>query len=148
LFDGLNAVQSQSYGPEARGGASKAEVIISEEEIDFPKVTDCDVLLSLTKLSCDKYISGLRAGGILIIDESIEKPERDDIITYSLPILKTAVTTLNKPMVANIIALGIINQITKIVSKESLEKAVLSRVPKGTEELNIKALKEGFILAR
>jgi 2-oxoglutarate ferredoxin oxidoreductase subunit gamma len=146
LHDGLNVVQSQSYGPEARGGASKAEVIISKEEIHFPKVANCDILLSLTQLSCDKYLSGLKSGGILIIDSSVNLPDRDDITVYKVPILDTANNKLKKPMVANIIALGVIYQATKVVSKESLEKAVLSRVPKGTEELNREALKEGFEL--
>ena len=146
LHDGLNVIQSQSYGPEARGGASKAEVIISDEEIDFPKVTDCDILLSLTQLSCDKYLNGLKSGGILIIDDSVKQPEREDISIFKIPILETAATKLNKPMVANIIALGVIYQVTKVVSKESLVKAVLARVPKGTEELNRVALNEGFSL--
>lgn len=146
LHDGLNVIQSQSYGPEARGGASKAEVIISKEDIHFPKVTDCDVLLSLTQLSCDKYLNGLKSGGILIIDDSVNIPEREDITIYKVPILDTAINKLKKPMVANIVALGVIYKATKVVSKESLEKAVLARVPKGTEELNREALKEGFEL--
>lgn len=146
LHDGLNAVQSQSYGPEARGGASKAEVVISKDDIHFPKVINCDILLSLTQLSCDKYLSGLKSGGILIIDDSVTMPERDDITIYKVPILETASNKLKKPMVANIIALGVIYQATKVVSRESLEKSVLARVPKGTEELNKVALKEGFEL--
>lgn len=146
LHDGLNVIQSQSYGPEARGGASKAEVIISDEVIDYPKVVDCDILLCLTQLSCDKYLAGLKSGGILIIDESVEAPKRDDITIYKVPILDTAITKLKKSMVANIVALGVINKVTDIVSKESLEKAVISRVPKGTEELNKSALNEGYSL--
>lgn len=146
LKEGLNAIQSQSYGPEARGGASKAEVIISKNEIDYPKVSNCDVLLSLTQLSCDKYLGDLKSGGTLIIDSSVIKPEREDIKVVSVPILSTAQDKLNKPMVANIIALGVIWNVTKVVSKESLEDAVLARVPKGTEELNKLALQEGFAL--
>lgn len=146
IMDGLNAVQSQSYGPEARGGASKSEVIIDKEEIDFPKVSSCDVLLSLTQLSCDKYIKDLNSGGILIIDDSVELPIREDIHIYKVPILSTAIKKLNKPMVANIVALGIINKATKIVSNESLERAVLARVPKGTEDLNKTALSKGLSL--
>lgn len=148
LYDGLNAIQSQSYGPEARGGASKSEVIISDREINYPKVNNCDVLLSLTQLSCDKYLSSLKVGGILIIDDSIDVPLRDDIKIYKVPILETAKNKLNKPMVANIIALGVIYEVTKIVNKESLEKAVLGRVPKGTENLNKLALNEGFLLIK
>jgi 2-oxoglutarate ferredoxin oxidoreductase subunit gamma len=146
LYDGLNVVQSQSYGPEARGGASKAEVIISKHDIHFPKVTNCDILLSLTQLSCDKYLSGLKSGGTLIIDSSVDVPKRDDIKVYQVPILDTATHKLKKPMVANIVALGVIYQVTKIVTEESLERAVLDRVPKGTEALNKEALKEGLSL--
>lgn len=149
LYDGKNVVQSQSYGPEARGGASKAEVIISEDEINFPKVRNCNVLLALTQLACDKYIDGLAPNGALILDSSIKNiPNRDDITVYSVPILDTANNSLNKPMVANIVALGAIYELTKIISKESLKRAVLDRVPKGTEELNKKALKEGFSLIK
>ena len=148
LHDGLNVVQSQSYGPEARGGASKAEIIISKEEISFPKVTNCDILLSLTQLSCDKYLYGLKSGGILIIDESVTIPSREDITIYQVPILDTASNKLNKAMVANIVALGVIYSVSKVVTKESLEKAVLARVPRGTEELNKAALNEGFALAK
>ncbi len=148
LLDGLNVVQSQSYGPEARGGASKSEVIISKEEINFPKVTNCDILLSLTQLSCDKYLKGLKSGGILIVDNSVAKPPREDITIYQVPIIDTATDKLNKVMVANIVALGVIYSVTNIVTKESLEKAVLARVPKGTEELNKAALNEGFKLIK
>ena len=147
LHDGKNVVQSQSYGPEARGGASKAEVIISENIINYPKVDKCDILLSLTQKACDKYIDSLKPGGTLILDSTItECHNRDDIKVYSVPILETASDGLKKPMVANIIALGSIYELTKIVSKESLEKAVLNRVPRGTEELNKRALEEGFKL--
>lgn len=147
LHDGKNVVQSQSYGPEARGGASKSEVIISEKDINYPKVQKSDILLCLTDVAYDKYIGDLKKGGILILDSNINRaPESDEFKVYKAPILDVAEEKLKKPMVANIIALGTIYQLTKIVSKESLEKAVLARVPKGTEELNKKALEEGFNL--
>lgn len=146
LDDGKNAVQSQSYGPEARGGASKAEVIISNEEINYPKVRDCDMLLALTQVACDKYVNTLKRDGMLVIDSSVKAPSRDDMKVVSVPILDTAADELNKPMVANIVALGAINRIADIVSDESLTEAVLSRVPRGTEELNKKALEKGFSL--
>ena len=149
LYDGMNVVQSQSYGPEARGGASKAEVIISKDEINYPKVNNCDIMLTLTQAACDKYIKSLKPGGTLIIDKSINNVlERNDITIYRVPILETAVNKLGKPMVANIIALGSIYELTKIVTKDSLERAVCDRVPRGTEELNKKALEEGFNLIK
>lgn len=149
LHDGKNVVQSQSYGPEARGGASKSEVIISDNLINYPKINKCDILLSLTQKACDRYVDSLKSGGILILDNTItERPDRDDIKIYSIPILETASNGLKKSMVANIIALGSIYELTKIVNKISLERAVLNRVPRGTEELNKKALKEGFKLIK
>ncbi len=147
LLDGKNAIQSQSYGPEARGGASKAEVIISENEIDFPKVETPDLLLALTQVAADKYAKDIKEDGILLIDASVSLPagvRAGKVI--QIPILQSALDVIGKPMVANIIAMGAIQQILNSVSKESLEAAVLSRVPKGTEELNRRALAEGYKL--
>lgn len=148
ILDGKNAIQSQSYGPEARGGASKAEVIISNDEIDYPKVEQADLLLSLTQVSCDKYIDTLKEGGILVIDSSIKLNEDLPFDIIKIPILNTAIEKMQKPMVANIIALGAIQAITDVVSKSSLETSVLNRVPKGTEQLNRDALMEGYNLIK
>ena len=147
INDGKNSVQTQSYGPEARGGASKSEVIISSEAIDFPKVRNCDILLALTQKSYDQYSVGLKDDGILIIDSSVNIKEKGNKKVYSVPILDTAAKELGKPMVTNIVALGAIVEITKVISKDSLEKAVLERVPKGTEELNKKAMSMGYRIA-
>ena len=144
LIDGKRAVQSQSYGPEARGGASRAEVIISDSEIDFFKVTKCDMLLCLTQVAYDRYAKD--GSSVLILDDSItlKYPEPDKVV--KAPILKSASDKIGRAMVANIIALGVINAALKLVSKEALEKAVLARVPRGTEELNKKALECGYEL--
>lgn len=147
LFDGMNVVQSQSYGPEARGGASKSEVIISKKDINYPKVDKCDIMLSLTQKGCDKYIDGLKEDGILVIDSSMDfQAKSKNIRIVKLPILETASEKIGKSMVANIVALGSLYELTKVVSKESLIKAVSGRVPRGTEELNKIALEEGFNL--
>lgn len=144
LFEGLNAVQTQSYGPEARGGASKSEVIISEGDIDYPKATRIDLLLCLTQEACDKYSHDLKPGGILIADSRMVKDMPDgDYNLYHLPIIDTAKEKVGKVFVANIVALGAMAALIDAVSFESVEKAVLSRVPKGTEELNRRALKLG-----
>ena len=148
INDGKNSVQTQSYGPEARGGASKSEVIISSNVIDFPKVRNCDILLSLTQKSYEQYSLGLKDDGILIIDNSVKIEEVGNKKVYSVPILDTAINVLNKPMVTNIVALGALVEIAKVITKESLEKAVLARVPKGTEELNRKALSIGYEIAK
>jgi len=142
LLDGKQVIQSQSYGPEARGGSSKAEVIISDGEIDFIKVQKCDMLLCLTQDAYDKY--GKDFTRVLILDERItmKYPEPEKVLR--LPILDTASEKIGRPMVANIIALGAINGLLNLVSKESLLASILDRVPKGTEELNKKALESGY----
>ena len=150
ILDGKNAVQAQSYGPEARGGASRAEVVISEKEIDFPKVQNADVFLALTQKSFDKYIGSSKMNGIVILDEeiNISPTAHENYRVYRMPILKTAHDHLKNAMVANIIALATIQELTHVVSKDSLEKAVLMRVPPGTDLLNKKALEEGYQLVR
>ncbi len=149
LFEGINAVQTQSYGPEARGGASKSEVIISSQEIDYPKATEIDLLLSLTQEACDKYVVDLKQDGILLADSWMVKdlPEGGYNV-YHLPIITTAKEKVGKVFVANIVALGAIARLIDSVSLESVEKAVLSRVPKGTEDLNKRALELGYELIK
>ncbi len=147
IEDGLNAVQTQSYGPEARGGASKSEVIISEDIIDFPKVRNCDILLSLTQKSYEQYNDNLKDDGILIIDSSVNVNTSSNSKIFSIPMLDAASKILGKPMVTNIIAIGALVALTEAVSKEALTRAVLKRVPKGTEELNKKALELGYEIA-
>jgi len=147
IYDGTNAVQSQSYGPEARGGASKSEVILSDDTIDFPKATSIDLMLALTQEACTKYFKDLKGGGTLLVDEDFvpDVPE-GDFKVVRLPIIRTASEGVGKAFVANIVAIGAIAAITGRVSREAVEKAVLSRVPKGTEELNRKALTAGYEL--
>ncbi len=146
IISGKNAIQSQSYGPEARGGASKAEVIISDGEINFPKVEKCDLLLSLTQESYNEYIDSLKKDGILVVDEKIEIDETLEAKIYRLPILSTAYDKLKKPMVANIVSLGAICSISSIIDEKSLQEAILNRIPPGTEEINKKAFQEGLKL--
>ncbi|SRR6056297_2641312 len=146
IIDDKNAVQTQSYGPEARGGASKSEVIISQDKIAYPKVTLPDIMLALTQEAYGKYAVDMNENGILVVDESIKLSGNDRCEVMSLPIIKSARDVLGKVIVANIIALGALTKASGVVSEEALEKAVLKRVPKGTEELNKKALQTGFKL--
>lgn len=148
LYEGRHAVQSQSYGPEARGGASRSEVIIADEEIDLLEVTAPDLFLALSQEACDKYVADLKEEGILIVDpEFVTDPPPVNKI-YSVPITKLAREKAGRTMVANMVALGAIAAITGIVGRESLEKAAVARVPKGTEELNLKAIRLGYEAGR
>lgn len=145
LEGGYNVVQTQSYGPEARGGASKAEVIISQGTIHFPKVINPDLMLALTQKALDKYVKDLKPEGILIVDEAIDVNEiPESVKIYKLPILKSATDVIGKALVANIISLGVICGCIDFISPEKMKEAVLARVPKGTEELNTKAFELGL----
>ena len=147
IYDGKNAIQTQSYGPEARGGASKSEVIISDSEILYPKTTRLDYLLALNQESCDKYARDLKEGGLLLVDaDAVDHVP--PIKTISLPLVQTAREKVGRLMTTNIVSLGALVGISKVVSEKALEQAVLSRVPKGTEQLNIKALELGFDMAK
>jgi 2-oxoglutarate ferredoxin oxidoreductase subunit gamma len=147
IYDGKNAVQSQSYGPEARGGASKSEVIISDYEIDFPKAVSIDLMLALTQEACTKYYKDIKDGGILIVDNDFVQEIPDgNFRVIRLPIIRTASENIGKAFVANIVAIGAIAALTGQVSMDAAQKAVLSRVPKGTEDLNRKALAAGYEL--
>jgi 2-oxoglutarate ferredoxin oxidoreductase subunit gamma len=149
IYDGKNATQSQSYGPEARGGSSRSEVIISDEEVDYPKAVNIDLLLALTQEACDKYTVGMKDTGTVIIDSQyVLKAPQGKFKVVALPITDIAVKEVGKAIVTNIVALGIITELTKIVSVEAVEAAILSRVPKGTEELNMKAFRAGITEAQ
>ena len=145
IYDNKNATQSQSYGPEARGGASRSEVIISDDEIDYPKAVHLDLLLALTQESCTRYWKDLKDEGILLVDsDSVINIPQGLFKVYKVPIIRIAERDVGKALVANIVALGIITGLAKVVSEEAVESAILARVPKGTEELNLKAFKAGL----
>ena len=147
LTGGGFAAQSQSYGPEARGGTCKAEVVLSDSPIDFPKVEESDFLLALTQDALEKYIGQAKRGSFVMADASLTLPEKaSEYRCICLPILDTAAEKLQKPMTANIVAAGVINACLGLAPEAVLADAVLQSVPKGTEELNLKALSEGIAL--
>jgi 2-oxoglutarate ferredoxin oxidoreductase subunit gamma len=145
IYDGKQALQSQSYGPEARGGASKSEVIISDQPIDYPKATTVDALLALTQEACDKYSGDLKEGGLLLLDsDMVSRIPKGKFNVVKFPIINTAKNDVGRTIVANIVALGAMVALTGIVSRESAEKAVLARVPEAFVDLNRKAFLTGY----
>jgi 2-oxoglutarate ferredoxin oxidoreductase subunit gamma len=145
IYDDLHALQSQSYGPEARGGASKSEVLISEHDIDYPRVTKPDLLLALSQRACDTYIKDLDKNSVLLVDSIRVKrlPENLSFKVYKIPFSKISREITGREITTNIVALGAVNEILKAVSFESLEKSLMTKVPKGTEEMNRKSLYAG-----
>ena len=152
IYEGLNAVQSQAYGPEARGGKSKSEVVISRGEIDYPKATNPDLQIILNQTSCDEFVPDTQKGGIVIADDTyVHTLPNSDAEVHMLPIVKTAREKIGRELVTNMVALGVtarVLEVKKLMKPESIKKAILARVPKGTEEMNEKAFNEGYELMR
>ncbi|MCX7756366.1 MAG: 2-oxoacid:acceptor oxidoreductase family protein [Anaerolineales bacterium] len=143
IYDRKQATQTQSYGPEARGGASRSEVVISDGEIDHPEVLEADVVVALSQEAYKKFAGSVRPGGLLIVDE--ERVTLDpEVEAVRLPISRLAKETTGKSITANTVALGALVGLTGVVSRQAIEKAVLARAPKGTEEMNRRALEAGF----
>ncbi len=147
VYGDFHVCQTQSYGPQSRGGRSKAEVIISKQEIDYPHVIKMDCFLAMNQPSLDAYFSDFEPNGLLIVDSTfVEQVPTSRAI--SLPFTRMAREDLGKEIVANIIALGAVVQLSGIISLASLEKAVLSRVPVKFRELNQQALQAGIAAAK
>lgn len=143
IYDGNNVTYTQSYGPEARGGASRSEVIISQGEIDYPKVSQADLLLCMSQESCDKYFYGIKSEGILIVDTH-HVGRVPTTKAYQTDITQLAVETTGRAITANVVALGLIVGLTGAVSRQAIEASVTAHAPRGTEEMNLKALSRGF----
>jgi 2-oxoglutarate ferredoxin oxidoreductase subunit gamma len=146
IYDGKQVTQTQSYGPEARGGASRSEVVISDDEIDHPEVLSADVVVALSQEAYKKFAKTVRAGGLVIVDED-RVDTSADFTGIKIPIVRIAQEASGKSITANTVALGVLVGLTGLVSRGAIEKAITARAPKGTEEMNRKALQAGFAAA-
>ncbi len=145
IHGGKNAVQTQSYGPESRGGACKSEVVISEEEIDFPKVVEPDVLVVMSQHAYNDYVGDVKLGGTIIIDPDMIPHEKEiaNVKVFRIPATRFA-DELGKKIVANIVMLGAFTAITNLLNGEVIKESIKENIPKGTEELNLKAFEKGY----
>jgi 2-oxoglutarate ferredoxin oxidoreductase subunit gamma len=149
LYEGLEATQSQSYGPEARGGATRSDVIIADSLIRYPKVIQPNVLVCLTQEAYNKFCSIIRPGGMLLTDSRFVKTERKvDARQFELPIHREVMEHIGKPIVFNICMLGTLIGITELVRPESIMKVLESRIPSHFLEMNRKALEVGLALGQ
>ena len=149
LYDDLIAVQSQAYGPEARGGATRSDVIISDTTINYPKVVQPNVLVCLTQEAYNKFYTIIRPGGLLITDSRYVKIQRKaDAVQREVPIYNAVMDKIGKPIVFNICMLGVLLAQTEIVRPESIMKVIETRIPKSFLELNQKALDVGMKLGK
>jgi 2-oxoglutarate ferredoxin oxidoreductase subunit gamma len=146
MYDNKYAVQTQVYGPEARGGASMSAVIIDDTPILYPKVADPDIYVIMSQEGFEKYGAHVKREAVMLIDSTLVY-SRPECRFIEIPATREAKQTLGRDIVANIVMLGALAASTHIVSEAALEKAILDSVPRGTEALNIKAMKKGIELA-
>ncbi len=146
IRDGKNVVQTQSYGPEARGGASRSEVVICNGEIHYPKVITADITLCMSQEACDRYGEHTRRDGLLILDAD-HVTRAPTTRAVRVPMTTLARDVAGREIVANVVGLGLLVGLTGIVSREALEAAVRDRAPRGTASINLKALAAGFEMA-
>ncbi|MGD2125776.1 MAG: 2-oxoacid:acceptor oxidoreductase family protein [Desulfobacteraceae bacterium] len=147
IHEGLNAVQSQSYGPEARGGATRADVIISDRDIRFPKVIQPNILVCLTQQAYNKFSGTIRPGGVLLTDNHFVKQERRvDARQVELGMYRAVMDRIGKPVVFNICMLGAMLGLIPLVKTASLVKVLETKIPGGFLEMNKQALEIGLQL--
>lgn len=151
IYDKNYAVQTQSYGPEARGGASRTEVVVSDEPVDYPKVDNPQIFVAMSHEALIKYIDDIEEEATLIIDpDLVYIDEIQNIIEdkklkiYKSNATQTAEKVIGKKIVANIVMLGSFVAATGIITQGAAKQSILDSVPKGTEELNMKAFQEGI----
>lgn len=148
LHAGFEATQTKSYGPEARGGASRSDVVVSDEPIDYPKALHLDCLLALTDESFRNYQADVKPGGLVVVDEGVGLGEEESRFSlYATPIVRTAETQLGRRLFANLVALGVVCGLVPVVPADAVVAAIPSSVPSGTAEANVRAFRLGLGLA-
>jgi len=147
IHDGKQVVQTQSYAPFARGGPSSSEVIIGDEEIDYPRVTKPHLIVALSQGAYDAYAPSIRRNGILIVDSSAVQTfevESSHHRTFPVPITDVAVESTGRELTASMVSLGIIAEVSGIVTRNAVLRAVANRSPKGSADVNALAVEAGF----
>jgi 2-oxoglutarate ferredoxin oxidoreductase subunit gamma len=144
IRDGKQAVQTQSYGPESRGGSARSEVLISDEKIDYPKVIEADILVALSQEAFDKFLPAVKSDGSVIIERDLVDPGENHVLP--VPFTKMA-DDLGRKIVANSIMLGYLVAATGVVSIDSMEATIREKVPKRTIDLNLTAFRKGLELS-
>ncbi len=147
IYENMNATQSQSYGAEARGGATRSDIILSDSEIYYPVVVQPNILVCLTQEAYNKFSTIIRPGGLLLSDTRFVKTEKKvDAKKVSLPIYETVMEKIGKPIVFNICVLGTLLGITDLLKPESVMSVIESRVPSDFITMNNRALDLGLVM--
>lgn len=143
IYGGKNAIFTQDYGPEARGGACRADVVVSNEPVSYPYIDSPSILVAMSQSAYDKYCPEKHEDVLVIIDEDLVKPQTEKHGLLTIPARRIA-EGLGRVAVANIVMLGFITAVTDVVAVDAMKQSVLASVPKGTEELNTKAFDQGY----
>ena len=147
LYDHKHAMMTQNYGPESRGGACSAQVIVADAPVSYPHLTTPQVVVAMSQEAYTKYAGELADGGLLIVDEDLVRPNGDSRPSgarlYGIPSTRIA-EDMGRKMIANIVMLGCLAALDQTVSPDALRRAVRESVPKGTEDLNLKAFERGY----
>ena len=145
IFDGRNATLTQSFGPEARGGACSAQLIVSDEKILYPYLTQPDILLAMSQEAYDKFESELKPGGILLLEQDLVAAHvpRADIRQFALPATRIA-EQMGSRMFGNMVMLGFLAATTKVTGREALHQALPGFVPDRSLDKNLEALDRGW----
>lgn len=147
IFDHKHATFTQSYGPEARGGSCRADVVISDERLLYPYVEAPSVLIAMSQEAYDKYYPGIPENTLIIIDQDLVKPRNSNIEKHLTIPARRIAEELGMVAVANVVMLGFLTAVTNLASEEAMRKSIAASVPKGTEELNMKAFERGYTYA-
>ena len=148
-YGGLNAVQTQVYGPEARGGSARSDVILADREIYFPKVLEPNILICLSQAAYNKYINFVRPGGIVLLDpEFVEPASSISTRQFSIPMYKNTIESTGSPQTLNMCMLGTLVKLSPVVSKEALQVVIAERFNEKFRDQNIKAVETGYSLVQ
>jgi len=145
IFEGGYATMTQAFGPEARGGSSSAQVILSTEPILYPYVTQPDILVVMSQEAYTRFAPQLKPGGILITEQELVHIDRlpTGIRVYGVPATRLA-EELGRKMVLNIVMVGFFGAVTDLLSRDALRQAVADSVPPAFQELNLRAFDRGY----
>ncbi len=145
IYDGKHATLIQAFGPEARGSACSAQVIVSDEKVLYPYVTRPEILLVMSQEACNKFLPEATDNAMVIIEEDLVKPQclKPGMKLYGIPATRLA-EELGRKMILNIVMVGFFTAVTKLIAYEAAREAVIASVPRGTEDMNCKAFERGY----
>jgi len=145
IYQNAFATMTQNFGPEARGGACSAQLVVSDSPVLYPYVTNPDILVVMSQEAYSRFVPELKDGGILIVEQDLVRVDelKGDIKVYSVPATRFA-EELGKRMVLNSVMVGFFTAVTHLLDADAVRKAVADSVPSSFREINLKAFEKGF----